>query len=642
MVNPGIEHARLRVAGAAPGSRVRLRGAAHGRARAEGRRRRAPRSAARSSVEGETKPAAFGDFHVVYFRLSYALAAQLADLDDRVACASRSPGESTVGDRGNRGAIEEAARKAEAAGRLARRASRDGAHRATRRWTCSSATASCATSCASSTRSRPRRRGIAIALGAVLPVEGRGPQRLANARGAAARAAQRVAAQAKTLLPTYDVFDEKRYFAAGRASASAVPLGAAAACARAHGLRGRLGRAAGLRDRPGRRARGRGRRARAELSASPFHVGKAARAARAWSRALARAAPRADRLREPGRRERRADLRRRLVRRRRARAASLASLPHFDAGARGGRPAGAEPGSRRTPCPSRSAPRSSRPALVLGIRDYFRKQDLPPGAVIGLSGGIDSAVTAHLAVEALGRRARWLGVAMPGPFSSDHSVEDALALGAEPRHRGAHRRHPADLRGLPRARSARSSARARLRAHAAEHPVAHPRRAAHGGLERREPARARDRQQERALGRLLHALRRHGGRARGARRRLQARRLRARAPREPRARAHPARTHREAAVGRARAGPARQRRPARLRRARRRPRARRSRAGAAPRRSSRRPARRASCARHRARGSTATSTSAARRRWCCASRPRRSAAGAASRSSSATGRRGTS
>src|SRR5690606_22694596 len=36
--------------------------------------------------------------------------------------------------------------------------------------------------------------------------------------------------------------------------------------------------------------------------------------------------------------------------------------------------------------------------LVLAIRDYFRKQRLAPGAVVGLSGGIDSAVTAHLAV----------------------------------------------------------------------------------------------------------------------------------------------------------------------------------------------------------------------------------------------------
>jgi NAD+ synthetase len=66
--------------------------------------------------------------------------------------------------------------------------------------------------------------------------------------------------------------------------------------------------------------------------------------------------------------------------------------------------------------------------LVLGIRDYFFKQNLPPGAVIGLSGGIDSAVTAHLAVKALGAE-RVLGIAMPGPFSSGHSTGDALELG---------------------------------------------------------------------------------------------------------------------------------------------------------------------------------------------------------------------
>jgi NAD+ synthase (glutamine-hydrolysing) len=66
--------------------------------------------------------------------------------------------------------------------------------------------------------------------------------------------------------------------------------------------------------------------------------------------------------------------------------------------------------------------------LALGIRDYFQKQRLPPGAVIGLSGGIDSAVTAHLAVKALGAD-RVLGIAMPGPYSSEHSVEDAHELG---------------------------------------------------------------------------------------------------------------------------------------------------------------------------------------------------------------------
>jgi NAD+ synthase (glutamine-hydrolysing) len=65
-------------------------------------------------------------------------------------------------------------------------------------------------------------------------------------------------------------------------------------------------------------------------------------------------------------------------------------------------------------------------ALVLGIRDYFSKLELG-GAVIGLSGGIDSAVTAWLAARALGAD-RVVGVLMPGPFSSEHSLEDAGAL----------------------------------------------------------------------------------------------------------------------------------------------------------------------------------------------------------------------
>lgn len=69
-----------------------------------------------------------------------------------------------------------------------------------------------------------------------------------------------------------------------------------------------------------------------------------------------------------------------------------------------------------------------QPALVLGLRDYFAKCGFQ-SAVLGLSGGIDSAVTAALAVEALGA-GNVTGVAMPSPFSSAHSVADALALAA--------------------------------------------------------------------------------------------------------------------------------------------------------------------------------------------------------------------
>jgi NAD+ synthase/NAD+ synthase (glutamine-hydrolysing) len=65
-------------------------------------------------------------------------------------------------------------------------------------------------------------------------------------------------------------------------------------------------------------------------------------------------------------------------------------------------------------------------ALVMGTRDYVHKCRFEK-ALVGLSGGIDSAVVAAIAVEALGAE-NVLGVAMPGPFSSEGSVEDAKAL----------------------------------------------------------------------------------------------------------------------------------------------------------------------------------------------------------------------
>lgn len=65
-------------------------------------------------------------------------------------------------------------------------------------------------------------------------------------------------------------------------------------------------------------------------------------------------------------------------------------------------------------------------ALVLGIRDYFKKCGVG-GAVIGLSGGIDSALTCCLAVAALGKE-NVLGISMPSPYSSPGSVDDSRKL----------------------------------------------------------------------------------------------------------------------------------------------------------------------------------------------------------------------
>ncbi len=65
-------------------------------------------------------------------------------------------------------------------------------------------------------------------------------------------------------------------------------------------------------------------------------------------------------------------------------------------------------------------------ALVLGVRDYARKCRFSK-VVLGLSGGIDSAIVAAIASAALGKE-NVLGVLMPSPYSSEHSISDALAL----------------------------------------------------------------------------------------------------------------------------------------------------------------------------------------------------------------------
>ncbi len=73
-----------------------------------------------------------------------------------------------------------------------------------------------------------------------------------------------------------------------------------------------------------------------------------------------------------------------------------------------------------------SKPALIHDALVMGIRNYFTKLGFTK-AILGLSGGIDSAVTAVLAAEALGNDNVY-NVLLPSKFSSDHSVSDSLKL----------------------------------------------------------------------------------------------------------------------------------------------------------------------------------------------------------------------
>ncbi|MGL5132650.1 MAG: NAD+ synthase, partial [Planktothrix sp.] len=65
-------------------------------------------------------------------------------------------------------------------------------------------------------------------------------------------------------------------------------------------------------------------------------------------------------------------------------------------------------------------------ALVLGVKDYVHKCGFSQ-VILGLSGGIDSALVAAIATQALGKE-KVLGVLMPSPYSSDHSIQDALEL----------------------------------------------------------------------------------------------------------------------------------------------------------------------------------------------------------------------
>ncbi|MBU0483964.1 MAG: NAD+ synthase [Proteobacteria bacterium] len=78
--------------------------------------------------------------------------------------------------------------------------------------------------------------------------------------------------------------------------------------------------------------------------------------------------------------------------------------------------------------PSKDEMTAVHQALVMGIKDYVYKCGFSKG-IIGLSGGIDSALTAALACEALGPK-NILGVALPSPYSSKESLEDARQLAA--------------------------------------------------------------------------------------------------------------------------------------------------------------------------------------------------------------------
>ncbi|MEX1137126.1 MAG: NAD+ synthase [Balneolales bacterium] len=90
------------------------------------------------------------------------------------------------------------------------------------------------------------------------------------------------------------------------------------------------------------------------------------------------------------------------------------------------RPKKISPTQNRAPEPKETE-REIFEALVLGLRDYFAKSGLPKQVVLGLSGGLDSALTAVIAAEALGHE-NVTGITMPSDFSSGGSVSDSEKL----------------------------------------------------------------------------------------------------------------------------------------------------------------------------------------------------------------------
>jgi NAD+ synthetase len=266
-------------------------------------------------------------------------------------------------------------------------------------------------------------RDIAIVLGAVTRMpEGR-PEALANS-AVLLSGGQQVAVQPKSLLPTYDVFDEKRYFVPGDSWAPAdLPGGGE-----------RLGLAV-CEDTwteripysvvPVQELASRGASIIINPSASPWHAGKPAERREMFEELVRHHGLPLVFVNQVGGNDELIFDGGSFVMN--ASGRIIAQMPLFETGLMVVDLDSADeaPGQPMAEEPGRIAQLEA--GLVLGIRDYFLKQNLPPGAVIGLSGGIDSAVTAHLAVEALGPE-RVVGIAMPGPFSSEHSITDAVAL----------------------------------------------------------------------------------------------------------------------------------------------------------------------------------------------------------------------
>jgi NAD+ synthase (glutamine-hydrolysing) len=245
-----------------------------------------------------------------------------------------------------------------------------------------------------------------------------------------------VAVGRKSLLPTYDVFDETRYFLPAASSVAAASEGVGAVlglsvCEDIWNDKRFWVKPRYARD-PIAELRASGAGLIVNISASPYGLGKPALRERMVGAAAARHETAIAYVNQVGGDDALVfDGGSMLVG---PDGRVLARAPLFDevvvtVGLDGSSPElhhmkGAAPAPPRTG-PDAEADELYR-ALLLGLRDYARKCGFR-SAVVGLSGGIDSALTACLAADALGP-SNVFGVAMPSRYSSEHSREDAAAV----------------------------------------------------------------------------------------------------------------------------------------------------------------------------------------------------------------------
>lgn len=226
----------------------------------------------------------------------------------------------------------------------------------------------------------------------------------------------------KTLLPTYDVFDEARYFAPAESCEPITWNGLRVGVTVCEDIWDEDFLERPLYDRdPVRELAAHGIDLLLNISASPYHLGKPAQreavlaSAARKSRATvvyANAIGGQDQLVFDGHSQ--------VVR---PDGRVIARMPGFEEGCL---VVDCQASSPALPEVVEDAPESLYRALVLGLRDYVTKCGFS-SVCLGLSGGIDSALTAAIAVDALGAE-NVRGLTMPAPYSSRGSIDDSFAL----------------------------------------------------------------------------------------------------------------------------------------------------------------------------------------------------------------------